>query len=508
MPRRHAPPEAPARFFQAASLDDLKVDALADAEAVWDAWDGDKTLWSRLALPSPRLHPRAPEILGAAAGIAPAALRAVMAREAFIDDDGVIRAWPYYPEEQPPGSSFPPARERLDEPFEPAYYLRRSTPAAIERHLSSLGVDAARATIDAVPLPPPNTFSLRRYEGGFRAPSERRQAFGRLLRVVKMFEYAQDDPELTSRLESELDRHLATVCDVASAPKREDEDCVLPELEIQPIGRVGGVIAHNDGAILCTDGALIAIDLAGAFVQAWPKPLGSVVAAGGLAIINGEHVLDPARGFVSGDLLSLIAPIESEERSDRARRRVHPADIGLRRVPSTGGHDERSTPVLSPCGRYLLDLDESPYIVRLADEVIVADQGDLERALQASTKPSGGLLDPITVTVGRVTVIDRLRFTVRTAEAPVRDGRPLAFALCGDQWRFLVGDVIRERGKRLARIGVALSSGEFRADGQELWALSSDHAIRVSLDPEPAIGAVVLLEPILAAAAQALGAPR
>ena len=37
MPRRHAPPEAPARFFQAASLDDLKVDALADAEAVWDA---------------------------------------------------------------------------------------------------------------------------------------------------------------------------------------------------------------------------------------------------------------------------------------------------------------------------------------------------------------------------------------------------------------------------------------------------------------------------------------
>ena len=67
-------------------------------------------------------------------------------------------------------------------------------------------MDAARATIDAVPLPPPNTFSLRRYEGGFRAPSERRQAFGRLLRVVKMFEYAQDDPELTSRLESELDR--------------------------------------------------------------------------------------------------------------------------------------------------------------------------------------------------------------------------------------------------------------------------------------------------------------
>lgn len=492
MPRRHAPRETsdPARFFQATNLDDLSVEALADADAVWDAWDGDKTLWSRLPLPSPRLHPRAPEILGAAAGVAPAALRAVMAREAFIDEDGVIRAWPYYPEEQPPASRFPPARERLDEPFEPAYYLKRSTPAAIERHLSSLGVDAARATIDAVPLPPPSTFRLRRYEGGFRAPSEKRQAFGRLLRVVKMFEHAQGEPELTAQLEAELDRHLATVCDVASAPGLESEDCVLPEAEIQPIGRVGGVIAHNDGAILCTDGALIAIDLAGAFVQAWPKPLGSVVAAGGLAIINGEHVLDPARGFVSGDLLSIIVP------------------HGIRRVPSTGGHDERSTPVLSPCGRYLLDLDESPYIVRLADEVIVADQGDLERALQASTKPGGGLLDPVTVTVGRVTVIDRLRFTVRSAEAPVRDGRALAFALCGDHWRFLVGDVIRERGKRLARIGVALSSAEFRADGQELWALSSDHAIRVSLDPEPAIGAVVLLEPILAAAAQALGAPR
>lgn len=482
--------EEAARFFRPANLDDLRVDALVDAAAVWDRWDGDKTLWSRLALPSPRLHPRAPELLGAAAGVAPDALRAVMAREAFIDDDGVIRAWPYYPEEQPLPSRLPPARERLDEPFEPAYYLRRSTPAAIERHLSSRGVDAARAMIDAVPLPPPSTFALRRYEGGFRAPSETRQAFGRLLRVVKMFEYAEGDPELIARLEAELDRHLATVCDVASAPEREQEDCVLPELEIQPIGRVGGVISHQGGAILCTDGALIAIDLAGAFRNAWPRPPGGVVTAGGLAIVNGEHVLDPARGFVSGDLLSILAP------------------FGLGSVPNTGGHDERSTPVLSPCGRYLLDLDESPYIIRLADEVIVADQGDLERALQAASRSGGALLDADTFAVGRVTVIDRLRFTVRASEAPVRDGRSLAFALCGDRWRFLVGDVIRERSKRLARIGVAISSGDFRADGQELWALSSDHAIRVALDPEPAIGAVVLLEPILAAAAQALGAPR
>jgi len=103
-------------------------------------------------------------------------------------------------------------------------------------------------------------------------------------------------------------------------------------------------------------------------------------------------------------------------------------------------------------------------------------------------------------------IIDGVRFVLRNGEPPVRDGRALAFALAGDHWRFLVGDLVKERGKVIARLGVPLHVAAFRDDGRELWALASDHAIRIELGEAPALGAIVALQPILESAARALEA--
>ena len=103
-----------------------------------------------------------------------------------------------------------------------------------------------------------------------------------------------------------------------------------------------------------------------------------------------------------------------------------------------------------------------------------------------------------------MTVLDGVRFTVRSGESPVRDGRSLAFALAGDRWRFLAGDAVREGNKTIARLGVTVHAGAFRADGSELWALASDHAIRVDLGKTAKVAAIVPIEPVLRAAAASL----
>ena len=501
-------PSSPAALT--AALAWAEANSAGDLESVW-GYDGDRAAWSMLALPSPRMHPGAAHMFASATGTSAGAIAAVLERRAFVDDDGELRLWPWFPEEdavaRPVATAQAAAlgirlpREHLDEPYEPAHYLARATMAALVAWLEKHGVDARAAFVDRVPVPPQQAFAPERYEGGMKARARGMQALASLARTANLFQYVGDNEQLRADLELKLDRQLAAVCAVIggtalTTPAREPEPIEIPVLEVEPVGRIQGVFAVSHGALLIADGALILIDRDGRFTAAWPRPMGEVFARGDIAIVNYSHALDLAeRRWVAGELSAFTAR------------------MGLDALPSTHGHDERTAPELSACGRYLLDVDETPYIVRLADELNVADGSALEKSLEPlsrgegvpKTRP-GGLVAPAQVEVAKPVIIDGVRFVLRNDEPPVRDGRALAFALAGDHWRFLVGDLVKERGKVIARLGVPLHVAAFRDDGRELWALASDHAIRIELGEAPALGAIVALQPILESAARALEA--
>lgn len=490
------PPASPAlRFFAPRDADEL-------AAALMGAEQDESEAWTVVALPVPRLHPRAPELFAAAAGVPVSALRAVLERAAYIADDGAVRLWPWYPEED--ADERPRARELaarlgvllpgelLDEPYEPAYYLRRSGMAAVRAWLAARGIDADRALLERVVLPTTRTYPPHRHEGGLLARSRVVQAGRAVSQAVDLFAYVSE--RTMGFWEAQIDAALARLC--AAVEGAVDGRVVVSEKIAAPIfasetprapGRVCGVFALNDGALLVCDAALVAVDRGGAFVRALPLAQGSLFARGEVLLVNRSAALDLAAGrFLAegGELAPVLAR------------------MGLAEVPSTAGHDERTSPELSACGRYLLDVDESPYIVRLADRVVVAEGGELERVLDPETRGRKlvGLVEPAAVQVTAPTSIDGVRFFVRSGPAAARDGRSLAFALAGDRWRFLVGDAVWERGRRIARLGVTIVGGAFRDDGAELWALAPDHLILVDLTGAPRVAGVFALAPVLAAA--------
>ena len=472
---------------------------------MWTEGDA-SAAWTVLALPVPRLHPRAPELFAAAAGVPVSALRAVLERAAYIADDGAVRLWPWYPEED--ADERPRARELaarlgvllpgelLDEPYEPAYYLRRSGMAAVRAWLAARGIDADRAVLTRVVLPTAKGYPMHRHEGGLHAPSRVAQAGAAVVRAVEMFAYVSE--RTMGCWEAQIDAALVRLC-AALAGTVEEEAAVTEQIATPMFaseaprapGRVCGLFALTNGALLICDAAFVAVDRDGAVVGAWPLAQGSLFARGDVALVNQSTVLDLAAGrFLAAG--GGLAPVL--------------ARMGLAQVPSTAGHDERTSPELSACGRYLLDVDESPYIVRLADGVVVAAGRELERVLDPETRGRKlvGLVEPAAVQVTAPTSIDGVRFFVRSGPAAARDGRSLAFALAGDRWRFLVGDAVWERGRRIARLGVTIVGGAFRDDGAELWALAPDHLIIVDLTGEPRVAGVFALAPVLAAATRRL----
>ncbi len=461
--------------------------------------------WSVLALPEPRMHPRAPALFAAAAGVPEDAIAAVLDGRAFIDDDGELRLWPWYPEEDASerplaeaqaaalGLALP--RECLDEPYEPAHYLARSGQAALEKWLSARGLDASSGLVDRIPIPPRSTYPDERFEGGMRATSGVFQAVRSAISTVRIYDYVGDAPEHRAELASRVDADLARLCARITGHDRAPPKKVVEPREVSapsypdtvvPVGRIGAVFAVRGGAILDADGALVMIDRAGTFVKAWRRPYGSIFAREDVLLADDfGFVLDLATGdYATGDYAVFVAR------------------MGLVDAPTTAGHDERTAPALSACGRYLLDVDESPFIVRLADGVTVAEGHTLERAITPPSKVGSGLVDPSAISVGTSTILDGVRFVVRSGDAPVRDGRSLAFALAGDRWRFLAGSIVRDGARVVARLGVPVSRGAFSADGSELWALSSDHAIHIAFDPHAHVVAIVPLGPILEEAAR------
>ncbi len=495
-------------FFDPRDASDLAL-ALAwlDAQSPNDASDGPQASWSVLALPEPRIHPRAPALFASAAGVAPSAIAAVLDGRAFIDDDRELRLWPWYPEEDAEarplakeqaealGLALP--REYLDEPYEPAHYLARSGQDAIERWLRARGIDATSTRIDRVPIPPRRMFPEERFEGGMSARSRVMQAVNAVAYTTRLFQYAGENAEhrayLTPRLDKNLARLFAQITGddgTVSAPSERPWTVppYYPE-EAAPIGRVSEVFAVRDGALLATDGALILMDRAGTVVASWRRPFGAVFAREDLAILGGDTVLDlSTHEFVVAELDPLLAR------------------MGLAAAPDTSEHAERTAPVLSACGRYVLDVDESPYIVRMSDGVTVAEGGLLEKSITPPAKHGTGLVAPGDVAVGESTILDGVRFVVRSGESPVRDDRSLAFALAGARWRILAGSVVREGGRVIARLGISILTGAFSPDGAELWALGSDHAIHVVFEPVPRIVTIAPLEPVLRDAVRLLTA--
>lgn len=507
------PPASPAlAFFAPRDVADVTAAlAWADREATpVDDYDGysDAPAWLLARLPAPRLHPRAHILFAAAAGVAPSALRAVLDGAAYIADDGVLRLWPWYPEEDPderPRAVLRAAQlqlalpdAHLDDPYEPAHYLRRAGMSAARPWLAARGVDVAVAMIDRVPLPTQRVFIDQRYEGGMRSRSTAVQAAGAVRHAIDLFQYAADASlETRQYLETRLEAALSRLCSAVAghpppppAPTPASIEAPIPGTQPAP-GRVCALFNLRSGPLLVCDGAFIALDPAGKFTGAWPIAMGQVFARGDLAIINTTTVLDITAGRYldpGGDLAPILAR------------------MGLAELPTTGGHDERTTPALSACGRYVLDVDESPYIKRLADGVVVADGRALERVLDAGARARSlpALLDPAALDVAPATILDGVRFVVRAGPSPARDGRSLAFALAGDRWRFLVGDAIWDRDRRIARLGATIVGGAFSDDGAALWTLATDHAIHLDLTATPRVTAIVPLAPLLAAAARTL----
>ena len=505
-------------FYDPASVDDIaRALAWLETHSKGDALDGSsRDGWSTLALPAPRLHPRAVKIFAELSGVAATAIAAVLDGAAYVADEGELCLWPWYPEEHEPEAAATAARlglalppHHLDEPFEPAYYLRRCGSAPLIAWLAARGIDVGRALIarsgsagprstaegrcevliDRLPIPPRAMWKAQRFEGGLTAPAPASQALGATLRAVGLFEYVDDEsrPYAEARLDraiGQLFARLAGDDEPAVTPESSDAlELPDPDAERRPIGKVAEVFALQRGAVLVSAGMLIAIDREGGFAGAWPRPMGSVFARGEL-VFTEHHVLDLARGaFVAGPSAELWAR------------------IGLPDFPSTHGFSDRREPVLSACGRYALDVDEGYTINRLSDRMVVAEGAALDRAL-AEPRPAKGLIDPDRLSVATPTMIDKVRFELRSGEPPVSDGRALAFAL-GKTWRFLVGNIVRDNARVIARLGVAVCSGAFTDDGSELWILTSDHAIRIELDPTPRVAAVAPIEPLVRAALEA-----
>jgi hypothetical protein len=490
-------------FYDPKSVDDIaRAMAWLETHTQGDALEGSRDEWSTLVLPAPRLHPRAAAIFAELSGVAATAITAVVDGAAYVADDGALCLWPWYPEETVADAAATAARlglalppQHLDEPFEPAYYLRRSGSAPLIAWLTARGIDVGRASIDRLPIPPRGTWKAQRFEGSLTAPPPASQALGATLRAVQMFAYVNDEarPYLEARLDRALGQLFARLAgDADPVVAREPSDPLElphPEAERRPIGKIAEVRALKRGAVLVTSGALIAIDREGGFAGAWLRPMDIVFARGDLVFI-GNHALDLAQGsFIAGPAAEVWAR------------------VGLADFPATEGISDRREPVLSACGRYALDVDESYTIIRMADGIVVAEGQVLERALAEPRPGANGLIDPDRLSVATPVMIDKVRFELRSGEPPVSDGRALAFAL-GKTWRFLVGNVVRDNARVIARLGTAVCAGAFTDDAAEVWILTSDHAIRIELDPTPRVAAIVPIEPLMRAARAALEGAR
>jgi hypothetical protein len=492
---------AAARFFApehpsdiAAALDWVQERSVGDAKEVWErlGWGGDASVWSILALPASVPHPLAVPLVAGAIGQPPGALRALMVGEAWRDCDGLLRLWPWYPEEDADARPLAEAAaattgvalpvRHLDEPYDAAWYLRRTGPAALERLLAEY--DVALPTVDRVPIPPPDALPKTRFEGGAPAPGVASQAARRLIRAVELVSYV-GRAEARAPYLRHVEHALARLCAALGGPPlptpEPDRSPLVASSEPPVPGRVDGLWAVDDGVVLSAGDAALHVGGDGAIRSVFSGRLR--FAAADVAVLEGHS------GILMRDLTA--------DRWLEGTVADHVGRLGLTQLPSGAGHDERTEPVISACGRYLLDVDETPYILRLSDDVHVADPFDvLWDGEEDRPRRSRALLRPEDVAVGQITVLDAVRFSVRSGAPPVAQGRSLAFALHRNKWRVVDGDSVLQGRKTLSRLGIRVQHAALTADGATAWLLGEDHLVRVELEPA-AVAAVIPVAPLL-----------
>jgi hypothetical protein len=444
------------RFYAPDDLDALR-DAVAaldasgwpDAGEVW-RWGGDRTVWSRLALPSPRPHPVATALWARRLGLDPAALRGLVAEQIWVDDKGGLVAWPWYPEEDDAARPEAEARaaawgvavpsRHLDAPYDPAWYLARSGPEALAALVRRSGGDPDDTRVVAVPVPPLRTMPDVRHEGGGKAPPETLQRL-RALAVV-------DDDEVDAR--------LARVCAAFGAvlPPVVPEPTALAPLDgsAGAPGRIDGLWCVDGGVVLSAGDAWRFVSDAGV---AGPWQPGAVAfAARGGVFVDGDHLFDLAAGaWRSG-------PWED-----------HRALLGVE-LPPYRPWAFRGRSSRSDCGRYTNETDEDDIVVRAADATWVGPWPGTSR----SRAPA--LLAP--VAAGVVTTLRGVVFTVRrTTSAVVERADARAFVLDPDEeWVWFDAGVFGVGRKARARLGPVAHQVAFDLAGARWWALLDAHLVR------------------------------
>jgi hypothetical protein len=281
---------------------------------------------------------------------------------------------------------------------------------------------------------------------------------------------------------------LARLCAELGGPSlptlEPDHTALVAPAEPPEPGRVDGLWAVDDGVVLSAGQAALHVGGDGGIRAVFSGRL--QFAAADVAVLESDGG-EPMMRDLTGDrwLEGTVAD--------------HVGRLGLAQLPSGAGHDERTEPVISACGRYLLDVDETPCILRLSDDVLVADPFDLpldEEEEEDRPRRGRALMRPEDVAVGQITVLDAVRFSVRSGAPPVSQGRSLAFALHRDRWRVVVGDTVLQGRKTLARLGIRVQHAALTADGATAWLLGEDHLVRVALEPA-AVAAVAPVAPLL-----------
>lgn len=466
-------------------------------------------------------HPAASELRAHILDRPPAQIDALVAGDLYLGDGDRLHLWPWYPEDDEAlrdaaeiraaelGAEMP---ERfLDDPFESAWYFKHTGEGALARLFERAGVEPPRLEVAAIPV-----FDFGEavvWEGGGRAPPAPAQLAWELRELAHDVDNVED-PELLELLRAALrgllPRYIAAVNDTAAPPlepsvfelagapiaPREDGAGDAPEVEGAAVIR--DVFAIDGGAVLACDGALVVVDAGGAVTAAWPTSDHPWFCGGRVALFEGEgwRALDLESGrWLTGEL-------------DAAATFGGP----LRRLTPGAAWSEPIGDPISPDGRYAFV--EYHGIRRLADNLWVSseeifgeldDEGDEGDGAPAVDAPA--LLDPASLAIPgvAVSVIDGVTFTRRRRQSyqVSSDDSAIAFALAGDRWRAVAAGALRVNDEIVARVPVKCFAAGFAPGGERLWLLLGDHLVRVDWKDEPAVGAVVGLAAIAAAAREA-----
>jgi len=469
-----------------------------------------------LRLPFPVTSPAALAALGATWGWDAAAIKALLAEEAYQAPDGSLRLFPWYREqddEQRPLAladaerlGIPLPDRFLDEPYESRWYLDRSGAALLKEALG----DTAGLAVARVPAwPTPVDSDAEVASVCYQRLRERSR------RVRYEMTYRRDDEGWLAACRKSIARLLddytrAVVSGGDRAVLRDDEDFRRPlepprwDSDYQDRTLSDLRLLTDDTLLLELGCWLVRVDLTGAVLGVFPNQTSlHHVSASNLVLTScayGDwHVLDLDRGaWLEG--VTLDALLEDDA-----------LDAGL--VPMMAWpQGESCDPDELDRSKYVyFTPDHKHYIawfrhrgaglLRAADHRRVTSNERIDRLFEHP--PGGGevpaLLEPDAATATSV-VIRGVRFTQRDrAESGwVSEKANSAVVRRGTSWRIYTSGVVYDDGRPVLRFGVPVFAAAFDRSGERLAVVGRRAVHIVRLDPEPALVKSLPLGPIRA----------